>query len=395
MSCERSCPGRAAAAPQRAPGLPPGVLFHAMVYGASGYAEENWVEALGVAEHGIPLQLSPLGPQQDKKKLLPHAARSKLAELQSNRIDLGRGIYYQCLPAGDADMDSFGRYRVLRTTFETERLPEGWAERCNAMDQVWVPSAFNFRTFAESGVDEKKLRIIPGGMNTSLFRPGLRPFKLPKKRGFTFLSVFDWQDRKGYDILLRAFLSEFKRDEDVTLLLKVYQINDPFTDLEAKIVYFIEREVGIPLEQTPPIILLNGIIPQQEMPRVYCSADAFVLPSRGEGWGRPYLEALCCGLPVIGTRWGGQMDFLNDENSYPVEIEGVMASSPKIDIEVLAGQRWAEPSVDHLRQQMRRVFTNREEARARAARGRQEVVDRLEWRVIIPRWAEMFRNLLD
>ncbi|MGH9469972.1 MAG: glycosyltransferase [Terriglobia bacterium] len=395
MAGEADLRDRAANAPSCAPELPPGVLFHASIYGASGYAEENWMEVLGLEQHGIPVQLAPIGSQRDTTKLLPSAVRHKLAELQQNRVDLGRGVYYQCVPAGDLDLDTYGRYRVARTTFETERIPEGWAERCNAMDQVWVPSTFNVKSFVESGVEEQKLRIIPGGMDTRLFRPGLKPFRIPKKRGFTFLSVFDWQDRKGYDVLFRAFLNEFRPDEDVTLLIKLYQINDPFTDVEAKVLYFIERELGMPLERTPPIVLLNGVIPQQQMPRLYCSADAFVLPSRGEGWGRPYLEALCCGLPVIGTRWGGQTDYLNDENSYLVEIEGVMAVSPDVDIEVLAGQRWAAPSVDHLRKQMRRVFSQRHEARARAARGRQEVIERLDWRVIIPRWVELFRNLLD
>lgn len=38
------------------------------------------------------------------------------------------------------------------------------------------------------------------------------------------------------------------------------------------------------------------------MPRLYKAADAFVLPSRGEGWGRPHVEAMSMALPVIGRR---------------------------------------------------------------------------------------------
>ena len=37
------------------------------------------------------------------------------------------------------------------------------------------------------------------------------------------------------------------------------------------------------------------------MPSLYKSADCFVLPSRGEGWGRPQVEAMAMGLPLIGT----------------------------------------------------------------------------------------------
>ena len=43
-------------------------------------------------------------------------------------------------------------------------------------------------------------------------------------------------------------------------------------------------------------------VPQRDMPSVYKAMDAFVLPTRGEGWGRTITEAMCMELPVIGTR---------------------------------------------------------------------------------------------
>jgi glycosyltransferase involved in cell wall biosynthesis len=45
---------------------------------------------------------------------------------------------------------------------------------------------------------------------------------------------------------------------------------------------------------------------------LYRSVDAFVLPSRGEGWGRPYMEAMSMGLPVIATNWSGPTEFVNE-----------------------------------------------------------------------------------
>ena len=43
----------------------------------------------------------------------------------------------------------------------------------------------------------------------------------------------------------------------------------------------------------------------KDLPKLYKAADAFVLPSRGEGWGRPHVEAMAMGLPVIATNWSG------------------------------------------------------------------------------------------
>jgi hypothetical protein len=43
-------------------------------------------------------------------------------------------------------------YRVGRTMFETAGLPEHLVKHCNAMDEVWVPTAFNRETFISAGV---------------------------------------------------------------------------------------------------------------------------------------------------------------------------------------------------------------------------------------------------
>jgi glycosyltransferase involved in cell wall biosynthesis len=52
-------------------------------------------------------------------------------------------------------------------------------------------------------------------------------------------------------------------------------------------------------------LLLEDELPLMNLPRLYTGADAFVLPSRGEGWGRPHIEAMAMGLPTIATNWSG------------------------------------------------------------------------------------------
>lgn len=58
--------------------------------------------------------------------------------------------------------------------------------------------------------------------------------------------------------------------------------------------------------------------------QLYKSADALVIPTRGEGWGRPQMEAMAMELPVISTNWSGLTAFLNDETGYPISIEGLI-----------------------------------------------------------------------
>ena len=56
---------------------------------------------------------------------------------------------------------------------------------------------------------------------------------------------------------------------------------------------------------------------------MYAGADVFVLPTRGEGWGLPIVEAMAMELPVIVTNHSGPTEYLTDANSFPLRIDGV------------------------------------------------------------------------
>jgi len=384
-------------APPAAPAAalaPAGIVFRGAIYGGSGYADGNLDILAGLHPFGLPLQLAPIGLQRDVPALLAPPRRRELERLQRRKLDLDRSIYYQCCPAPDFDLHSPARLRIGRTPFETDAIPRGWRERCNAMDQLWLPARFNLESFARAGVDEHRLKLLPEGLDTKRFRPGLQPLPIPGRRGFNFLSIFDWIDRKGPDVLLRAFLQAFTADDDVALILKIHKFDDPGANLEERLVHLIERQLGVPLERAPQIVVLQGVLAASEMPRLYASADAFVLPSRGEGWGRPYMEAAATQMAVLATRWSGQLDFLNDRNSFLIDIEGVVPAPRDSDREIYIGQGWAEPSAEHLASLMRHVVADSADRRARAACARRDMVALWDRAVLAPRWAEAFQALL-
>lgn len=59
-------------------------------------------------------------------------------------------------------------------------------------------------------------------------------------------------------------------------------------------------------------VFFAGEIPQADLPDYLHLADVFIRPSRSEGLGNAFLEAMAAGLPVIGTLEGGIVDFLKD-----------------------------------------------------------------------------------
>ena len=293
----------------------------------------------------------------------------------SRRVDVFHTFPRQ-FPSGET-----GGARIGRTMFETDRIPEDWVEACNRMDEVWVPSEFNRRSFASSGVRPEKLAVIPGALDTDRFHLGVAPRPFQGQRGFTFLSVFDWTLRKGWDVLLAAFAEEFSAGEDVTLVLKVWSS----LGLQCRQIQELGRkylrQLGTSAERQPNILLLEADIPTAYLPGIYRAVDAFVLPTRGEGWGRPLMEAMAMGLPTIATRCSGQLEFMNDDNSFLVDCqESPVSEQAVIEAPHFRGHHWAEPSRRHLRALMRTVFEERSEARRKGEVAREEVRERFDRR---------------
>jgi glycosyltransferase involved in cell wall biosynthesis len=267
---------------------------------------------------------------------------------------------------GDVFERNTGSFKIGYTMLEVDGLPREWVRQANLMNEVWVPSEFNKVTFLNSGV-KTPIHIIPLGVDPAYFSPAIVGFK--PKSSYTFLSVFEWGERKAPEILIKAFSDEFKASEDVVLICKANNF-DPSVDIKAQI-----NKLNLRANGGRIVLAQNRILDRYELGSLYRSADCFVLPTRGEGWGMPILEAMACGLPVIATNWSSQQDFMTEDNSLPLELDGLIPAIAKCPY--YEGFNWANPSYEHLRDRMRWVFENREKASLIGQRAADDV--RVNW----------------
>ena len=354
-------------------GMP--VRWAAPIFNPSGYASEaiNFVLPL---EKRIDLGIKHHTVVRSEKFIagLPPAEREALFRMQDRFDGLREGVVISHNPAGGFVRLPDAHYSIGRTMFETDRIAPEWVAACNRMDEVWVPSRFNVETFANSGVERSKLVVVPGAVDSSFFDPsrhGIYP--LPNPAGYNFLSIFEWSSRKGWDVMLAAYLREFSAEDDVCLWLRTYLFSKPDGD-PAEAIWKRIREfaatLGLGDKALPRIELIAEQVPNEQLPSLYLACDCYLAPSRGEGWGRPQHEAMLMERPVIATNWSANTEFMSGETGYLIDYEIVEARGLEPELWHYKGHRWANPSESHLRSLLRHVFTHREEAKAkgRAAR---------------------------
>jgi len=291
---------------------------------------------------------------------------------------------------------------IGRSMTETHRIPSSWVrDIARLVDEVWIPSKHSVHAFTGAGVNPAAIQLIPEPIDESLFDPHkTKPMPLPGKRAFNFLSSFKLEPRKGWKLLVKAWMEEFSANDDVALYLHTYLFNDPDPRNARRIrsrikryvntLEFAERDLDARPLPFPNLHVLSDEIPTYAMPSLYKACQAFVLPTHGEGWGLPMMEAMAMGLPTISTNWGGCKEFMKKTNSYLLPIER-FEDATGVDFE--PGAKWAVASLDALKAAMRHLVQHPDHSLAIGARARSDVVNRFNRHAVAERMLQRLDEL--
>jgi hypothetical protein len=254
-----------------------------------------------------------------------------------------------------------GRFNVGAWAWELPSFPQGWYDRFAYYDEIWVGTSFIANALAPVS-PVPVVRVPPvltptseGSREDGRRRLGLRSDE------FAFLFVFDFHShlaRKNPLAVVDAFRAAFRPSGRARLILKcVNGRSDPegFAALSAR-------------ADGAAVTLHDGYWPARHVRDLMAACDAYVSLHRSEGTGLTISDAMALGKPVIATGWSGNMDFMSVSNSLPVRFELTEIRDGVGPYR--AGGVWAEPSVAHAAELMRRVYEDPDAARAlgRAAR---------------------------
>ena len=117
--------------------------------------------------------------------------------------------------------------------------------------------------------------------------------------------------------------------------------------------------------------ILSGLS-DADMEALYRRADLVALPTRGEGWGRPHVEAMASGTPIVATNWSGPTAYLDDSVGFPLAWTGLepVGEGP------FASHEWAAPDAAHLAAIFAEAVADPARLKALGAAARRRMVER-------------------
>ncbi len=345
----------------------------------SGYANSsrNYIRALLEYRDKIDLSIGSVSFEQEKTR---HELDNIISTLE--RDDPGTKIQITHLtPENYPKFRNRNQniYNIGYTTWETNQLPSDWVGLCNLMDEIWVPSTWNVSVFQKSGVN-KKIVCIPHVIEEN--KKQHQKLEGKNQGDFWFYSIFQWTMRKNPYCLLTAYFTEFVDTENVYLAIKTYRKNTLNEEKEVirNDINNIKRLLG--LSKYPPILFYSNMMNSDEVDSFHETGDCFVLPSKAEGWGIPFAEAMSFGKPTIGPRYGGNIDFMNDKNSFLINTYEEPVNGMTWMPHYIGTMTWGNPDVMDLRKKMRFVFENRVYASQIGEAGRKTIREEYNPRVI-------------
>ncbi len=324
----------------------PGVNLVGYVRAESGVGEGARNFAKAAAAAGVPYSVVDVGFQN------PNLQRDDSAMAGATGTDFGIDVLYvnadqtrstleHRAAAGGAD-----RAAIAVWHWEQPKLPLRFLDAFDGLTEIWAPSGFVQNAISQ--IAPIPVFKVPHAISFEVSpQASRRNLGLPEQ-GFLALVMYDfhsYQYRKNPQAAISAFRAAAANRKDAWLVIKTINSDKHPQELNR-----LREEVA----DMRNVVMLDGFMLRQQVYDLEACCDCLISLHRAEGFGLGPAEMMYLGKPVIATGWSANMEFMTPMNSFPIEYELVPLAEPLGVYE--AGQPWAEASVDHAADCLRRLI---------------------------------------
>jgi len=339
------------------------LLITSQIYGEWSFTMVMRNLAKGLKRNGVDVSIAPVEYHYEKQNMPDWEIKEMIQKPNDywNRVVLRscEGDHMYLMPPG--------KQRIAHTTGESTRINKDWVLQLNNVDKVLTTSTFFRNVMLESGV-KKSIYVLPNTVNLDYFKREGNKLPINGLKSLNFVSMFHFGERKAPDILIKAFCKAFSGNDDVTLTIHALSMKHILEQEKLTIGQWIDNITGKKFDK-PTILVTTNFLEDRLIPDFLRNFDVFVLPTRGEGFGLPALEAGALGIPSIVTGYSGITDIVDDSSGWLIDYK-----LTDIPLQYLPyfqnyiGGKWAEPDEDHLVEIFRQLYNNRESIKEKSKR---------------------------
>jgi|694.fasta_scaffold17871_5 glycosyltransferase involved in cell wall biosynthesis len=259
------------------------------------------------------------------------------------------------------------KYNIYYLNWESEYFPQEYLDNISFFDEIWVPAKYCQNVIA--AVCQVPVTVIPYPIEIEIqnYVDELAE-NFYSKTSFNFLFIFDYNstlERKNPLNLIKAFKKAFdKHDKTVSLTIKTSRANR-FAKEKSKLFDEIDGYENIKI--------VEKIFEKNTLHNIIKGCDSYVSLHRSEGFGLTMAEAMFFSKPVIATGYSGNLEFMNNENSFLVNY-----TTCKVDSKIINYDKntiWSDPDIEHMSKLMKIVKENSASVKEIAKKGNETILN--------------------
>ena len=273
--------------------------------------------------------------------------------------------------------DDYSGPKIAYNVWESSEQPSEFFKKLLEYDEVWVPSKWQAKCTIEQGADPNKVKVVPEGVDVSVFFPEEVNHKDYNDKRFKFVLFGRWDYRKSTKEIIEAFLNTFSKEEPVDLIISIDNPEgknlDGFETTEERLKHYGFTDDRIKIRHFPS---------REDYVKYLKKGHIFLSCARSEGWNLPLIEAMACGTPSIYSADSAQMEFAEGKG-LPVKIKGKKPANADSYAQYSKKHyipgNFPEPDFEDLEKVMRDAYKNYEVHKKKALKDSKIIYQNYNW----------------